>query len=164
MSAEDLFPEGKFAGEDLVGFSADYRTLKYGDGLPVGTGTRVVIRELSVARAEAGCPTGSTIRAVIELEAHVTFQSGKCAVCGRETDTPDADALLYALHNHDGSRLLFPIADDDDREDRDRWPVPNWESTEKGLTCPECKTEMDEALKKVIAKRRKNDHVVAKET
>jgi hypothetical protein len=120
--------------------------------LRLGRGTHVDILAISI---ENGAEDHlSVIKSTVLLSARAKLASGHCSICERPTDPPDADSLWFVLENHDGDRLLFPS--DHSVDERDRWPVPGWESTTEGdMVCPECLFELEKAKRDIKARRGK---------
>lgn len=131
----------------------------YGEeGLKLGNGTKVNI--LSLSSEQVGKTSGQIrVYATVELEATVEvvreFKHNDCSTCGATASMPDRDGLWYILENHDGSRLLFPQAEEEAyrHPERDSYPAPGWRVFEGALTCPDCLNDLMEAFIEVRKKR-----------
>lgn len=145
---------------------------RYRDAISLGSGTEVVSDPPAITvlgRSEYQPDTYVRVRIV----QHVTLTaelgsvwspkkvseepSWTCGICGAVPPLPtDAPSLEYLLHYNSGDRLHFPTRENHEPSG-DQYPVAGWTQRRDlahNLICPTCTTEIDKALKKVVAKRR----------
>lgn len=144
----------------LTRYSSNYQ-MPHGDCLKVGGGTQVTIHEVTrdevfnIVPKDKQTPGEKRYRFHVDLTLTVDLNcaQGKCAICGRLSSPPDADAAYFMIMNHNGDRFMWAEEENVEPE-RDRYPVAGWTKTQEGLTCYTCYKDLEEARLQVIQRNR----------